>query len=57
MKWSHAYKDGAFDTYHYVSFTDSIVYSVWPGSVDEEVADLSKSMLYNTNLVRQVYLF
>ncbi len=45
-------EDGHFDSYHYVSFPDSIVYSIWPGSVDEEVADLSKNTLYNTNLLR-----
>lgn len=44
-----------FDNYHYVSFPDSLVYSIFPGSVDEEVADLTKSTMFNTNLVRFTY--
>lgn len=48
-------ESGSFETYHYVSFPDGGVYSVWPGSVDEEVADLSKSVLYDTNLLRYTY--
>jgi oligopeptidase B len=38
-----------------VSFSESPVYSIWPGSVDEEVADLSKSTLYDTNTLRFTY--
>ena len=46
---------GGFDVYHYVSFSESSVYSIWPGSVDEEVADLSKSVSFDTNLLRFTY--
>lgn len=31
------------------------MFSIWPGSVDEEVADLSKSVLFDTNLLRYTY--
>lgn len=44
-----------FETFHYVTFTDGLVYSIWPGSVDEEVADLSKSVLFDTNVLRFTY--
>jgi len=43
-----------FGTYHYVSFSDT-VYSLWPGSVNEEVADLSRSTLFDTNVLRFTY--
>ena len=48
-------ENGSLDTYHYVSFSEGTVYSLWPGSVDEEVADLSKSMMFDTNLLRFTY--
>lgn len=38
--------EGMSDGYHYVSFSEGTVYSIWPGSVDEEVADLSKSVIF-----------
>ena len=47
--------DTRFETYHYVSFPEGMVYSLWPGSVDEEVADLSKSTLFDTNVLRFTY--
>ncbi|KAJ3306087.1 hypothetical protein HDU93_006215, partial [Gonapodya sp. JEL0774] len=43
-----------FTTYHYISFSD-MVYSIWPSSVDEEVADLSKQSLWATNVLRFQY--
>ncbi|KAG5461154.1 MAG: prolyl oligopeptidase, partial [Olpidium bornovanus] len=45
---------GLFDSYHYVSFSE-VVYSLWPVSTNEEVADLSKSVLFDTNLLRYTY--
>jgi oligopeptidase B len=44
-----------FDSFHYVNFSDGIVYSLWPSSVDEEVADLSKASQYDTNILRFTY--
>lgn len=38
-----------------MSFADGVVYSLFPGSVDEEVADLSKSTLFDTNILRFTY--
>ncbi|KXS09897.1 hypothetical protein M427DRAFT_74808 [Gonapodya prolifera JEL478] len=43
-----------FSTYHYISFSDP-VYSVFPSSVDEEVADLSKQSLWGTTTLRFQY--
>ncbi|TPX47940.1 hypothetical protein SeLEV6574_g02355 [Synchytrium endobioticum] len=43
-----------FSAYHYVGFGE-MVYSLWPGSVNEEVADLSKTALYDTNILRFTY--
>ncbi|KAJ3080651.1 hypothetical protein HK102_002905, partial [Quaeritorhiza haematococci] len=43
-----------FSTYHYVSFSE-MVYSLWPGSVNEEVADLIKSTQFDTNVLRFTY--
>lgn len=46
---------GGFDTFHYVPFPEGLVYSIFPGSVDEEVADLSHSTLFDTNCLRFTY--
>ncbi|KAI8809168.1 prolyl oligopeptidase [Cladochytrium replicatum] len=46
--------DDTFSTYHYVSFSDT-VYSLWPGAVDDEVADLTKAMQFDTNILRFTY--
>ncbi|KAJ3135219.1 hypothetical protein HK101_004262, partial [Irineochytrium annulatum] len=43
-----------FNTYHYVSFSET-VYSLLPRSVDEEVADLSKAVQYDTGVLRFTY--
>ncbi|KAJ3123056.1 hypothetical protein HK098_002239, partial [Nowakowskiella sp. JEL0407] len=43
-----------FSAYHYISFSDA-VYSLWPGSVNEEVADLTKFSQYDTSLFRFTY--
>jgi oligopeptidase B len=43
-----------FWTYHYISFSDP-VYSLLAGSVDEEAADLAKSTLFDTNILRFTY--
>ena len=40
-----------FTTYHYISFSDS-VYSLWPGTVNEEIGSLSNQSLYHTNVLR-----
>ncbi|KAG0230743.1 hypothetical protein BGW41_002415 [Actinomortierella wolfii] len=45
---------GPFDNYHYVSFADS-VYSLFPESVNEEVSNLSKMTLFDTNVLRFTY--
>ncbi|KAI9145210.1 prolyl oligopeptidase family-domain-containing protein [Paraphysoderma sedebokerense] len=46
--------DPSLESYHYISFSES-VYSLWPMSVNEEVADLSKQTLFNTNILRYTY--
>ncbi|TPX30171.1 hypothetical protein SmJEL517_g06209 [Synchytrium microbalum] len=43
-----------FTSYHYVGFGE-MVYALWPGSVNEEVADLSKTALFDTNILRFTY--
>ena len=43
-----------FSTYHYISFSEQ-VYSLWPGSVDEEVSDLSKTADFDSNILRFTY--
>ncbi|KAJ3103240.1 hypothetical protein HDU97_010304 [Phlyctochytrium planicorne] len=43
-----------FSTYHYVSFSES-VYSLLPGSVNEETADMAKSVQYDTEILRFTY--
>ncbi|KAJ3403427.1 hypothetical protein HDV05_007829, partial [Chytridiales sp. JEL 0842] len=43
-----------FSTYHYISFPEN-VYSLLPGAVDEEAADLAKSTVFDTNLLRFTY--
>jgi oligopeptidase B len=40
-----------FSSYHYISFSEQ-VYSLWPGSVREEVADLTKSAQFDTDELR-----
>ncbi|KAF9112778.1 hypothetical protein BGX27_002823 [Mortierella sp. AM989] len=45
---------GPFDKYHYVSFSDT-VYSLLPESVNEEVSNLSKMTLFDTNVLRFTY--
>ncbi|KAF9969972.1 hypothetical protein BGZ73_007466 [Actinomortierella ambigua] len=45
---------GPFDNYHYVSFADT-VYSLFPQSVNEEVSNLSKMTLFDTNVLRFTY--
>ncbi|KAJ3214715.1 hypothetical protein HK099_006693, partial [Clydaea vesicula] len=43
-----------FNSYHYISFSES-VYSLWPGAVDEEIADLTKATQFDTNTFRFTY--
>lgn len=43
-----------FTSYHYVSFSE-MVYSLWPGSVNEEVADLTKATQFDTDILRYTY--
>ncbi|KAF9427282.1 hypothetical protein BGZ94_005185 [Podila epigama] len=45
---------GPFDRYHYVSFSEN-VYSLLPESLNEEVSNLSKMTLFNTNVLRFTY--
>ncbi|KAG0054910.1 hypothetical protein BGZ83_010135 [Gryganskiella cystojenkinii] len=45
---------GPFDKYHYVSFSET-VYSLLPASVNEEVSNLSKMTLFDTNVLRFTY--
>jgi oligopeptidase B len=45
---------GPFDKYHYVSFSET-VYSLLPESVNEEVSNLSKMTLFDTNVLRFTY--
>lgn len=45
---------GPFDKYHYASFSET-VYSLLPGSVNEEVSNLSKMTLFDTNVLRFTY--
>ncbi|RKO88349.1 prolyl oligopeptidase family-domain-containing protein, partial [Blyttiomyces helicus] len=44
----------SYGAYHYVRFSES-VYSLWPGSVDEEVADLTRTAQFDTNILRFTY--
>ncbi|KAJ3036119.1 hypothetical protein HK097_003922, partial [Rhizophlyctis rosea] len=43
-----------FSSYHYITFSES-VYSLYPGSVTQEVADLTKSVQFDTNILRFTY--
>ncbi|KAH6594461.1 hypothetical protein BASA50_006708 [Batrachochytrium salamandrivorans] len=43
-----------FSNYHYISFSE-VVYSLLPGSLDEEVADLTKISQFTTNILRFTY--
>ncbi|KAF8927225.1 hypothetical protein BGZ58_010550 [Dissophora ornata] len=45
---------GPFDKYHYVSFPET-VYSLLPESINEEVSNLSKMTLFDTNVLRFTY--
>ncbi|ORZ27977.1 prolyl oligopeptidase [Lobosporangium transversale] len=45
---------GPFDKYHYISFSE-IVYSLLPESINEEVSNLSKMTLFDTNVLRFTY--
>ncbi|KAF9585391.1 hypothetical protein BGW38_002594 [Lunasporangiospora selenospora] len=45
---------GPFDNYHYISFAET-VYSLLPGSISEEVSNLSKMTLFDTNVLRFTY--
>ncbi|KAF9348010.1 hypothetical protein BGX26_000528 [Mortierella sp. AD094] len=45
---------GPFDKYHYVSFSET-VYSLLPESINEEVSNLSKMTLFDTNVLRFTY--
>ncbi|KAI1293150.1 hypothetical protein EDD11_008501 [Mortierella claussenii] len=47
-------KPGPFDKYHYVSFSET-VYSLLPESINEEVSNLSKMVLFDTNVLRFTY--
>ncbi|KAJ3360554.1 hypothetical protein GGF32_008296 [Allomyces javanicus] len=47
-------RDTSLQTFHYVSFSET-VYSLWPMSLDEEISDLSKHVLFATNVVRYTY--
>ncbi|GJJ78267.1 oligopeptidase B [Entomortierella parvispora] len=51
---SVALEPGPFDKYHYVSFSET-VYSLLPESVNEEVSNLSKMTLFDTNVLRFTY--
>ncbi|KAF9175743.1 hypothetical protein BGX20_001051 [Mortierella sp. AD010] len=42
---------GLFDKYHYISFSET-VYSLLPESINEEVSNLSKMTLFDTNVLR-----
>ncbi|KAI9189003.1 hypothetical protein H9P43_000430 [Blastocladiella emersonii ATCC 22665] len=46
--------DESLQTFHYISFSDP-VYSLWPMTVSEEVADLSKQVLFPTATLRYTY--
>jgi oligopeptidase B len=46
--------DSTFTNFHYISFSEP-VYSLWPMTVSEEIADLSKHVLFNTNVLRYTY--
>lgn len=43
-----------FSAYHYISFSEQ-VYSLWPGSVKEEIADLTKAASFDTDKLRFTY--
>ncbi|KAL7749415.1 hypothetical protein RI367_005286 [Sorochytrium milnesiophthora] len=46
--------DTTLETYHYISFSE-LVYSLWPMTVSEEIADLSKQTLFDTSVLRYTY--
>lgn len=43
-----------FNSYHYISFPEPI-YSLWPGTLNEEIANLLKSTLYDSSTLRFTY--
>ncbi|KAJ8329679.1 hypothetical protein BDV3_003684 [Batrachochytrium dendrobatidis] len=43
-----------FSNYHYIGFSE-VVYSLLPGSLDEEVANLTKISQFTTNILRFTY--
>ncbi|KAG0237032.1 hypothetical protein BGX31_003747 [Mortierella sp. GBA43] len=47
-------KPSPFDKYHYISFPET-VYSLLPESINEEVSNLSKMTLFDTNVLRFTY--
>lgn len=47
-------RDAELTTYHYISFSES-VYSLWPGAVKEEIADLTNSAQFDTEMLRFTY--
>ncbi|KAI9221383.1 prolyl oligopeptidase family-domain-containing protein [Blastocladiella britannica] len=47
-------KDPSLQTFHYLSFPEK-VYAVFPMTVSEEVADLSKQILYHSATLRYTY--
>lgn len=47
-------KPNPFDKYHYISFPET-VYSLLPESINEEVSNLSKMTLFDTNVLRFTY--
>ncbi|KAI3651108.1 hypothetical protein MP228_004589 [Amoeboaphelidium protococcarum] len=49
------HNSSTFDTFHYVSFPDGLVYSIFPTFIDEEVANLSKNIPFDTNTLRFIY--
>ncbi|KAF9196706.1 hypothetical protein BGZ50_007870 [Haplosporangium sp. Z 11] len=51
---SVALEPSPFDKYHYVSFSET-VYSLLPESINEEVSNLSKMSLFDTNVLRFTY--
>ncbi|KAF9435659.1 hypothetical protein BGZ76_005799 [Entomortierella beljakovae] len=51
---SNSLEGGPFDNYHYVSFSET-VYSLLPESINEEVSNLCKMTLFDTNVLRFTY--
>ena len=47
-------RDDGFTNYHYVGFPEG-VYSVWPGSVHEDEANLINAIQYDTTIFRFTY--